>query len=176
MRMLAAIGFVLLVAQSPFASAQQPKPGPEVQKLGYYIGSWKGEGEAKAGPFGPAGKLSSESTCEWFEGGFHLVCRGSETGPTGTRTFLNIRTYDAKAKAYTEYGISNLGDAEYSTGGTIVGNERSFTAESDADGKHIQVQYVEVQLSPTVFTYRAEAATDGGAWTVIAEGKVTKVD
>src|SRR5215510_10135576 len=106
MRMLAAIGFVLLVAQSPFASAQQPKPGPEVQKLGYYIGSWKGEGEAKAGPFGPAGKLSSSTTCEWFAGGFHLVCRGEEHGPTGTRKFLNIRAYDEQTQAYTEYGIS----------------------------------------------------------------------
>src|SRR5262245_41522933 len=37
------------------ATAQHAKPGPEVQRLAYYLGTWKGEGEAKSGPFGPAG-------------------------------------------------------------------------------------------------------------------------
>jgi hypothetical protein len=27
---------------------------------------------------------------------------------------------------------------------------------------------------PTLFTYRAEASVEGGPWTAIAEGKVTK--
>src|SRR5215831_731178 len=79
---------------SQAATGQQPKPGREVQKLAYYLGTWRGEGETKAGPFGPAGKLSSTTTCEWFAGGFHLVCRGEESGPTGKRTFLKIRAYD----------------------------------------------------------------------------------
>jgi hypothetical protein len=62
-----------------------PKPAPEIQKLGCYVGSGEGHGETKAGPFGPAGKLSSEQTCEWFKGDFQVVCRGEEHGPTGTR-------------------------------------------------------------------------------------------
>ena len=56
----------------------------------YDLGSWRGEGETKGGPFGPAGKLSSTSTCEWFAGGFRLVCRGEETGPTGKRAGASI--------------------------------------------------------------------------------------
>jgi uncharacterized protein DUF1579 len=162
-------------AQAPTAIAEQPKPGPEIQKLAYYLGTWKGEGETKGGPFGPAGKLSSTTTCEWFAGGFHLVCRGEEKGPTGTRTFLNIRAYDEKAKAYTEYGISSLGDTEYQTGGSIVGNEKIFTFDTDGGGKPTKLRYTEVQVSPTLFTYQAEASIDSGPWTVIAEGKVTKV-
>jgi hypothetical protein len=159
--------------QSP--TAQQPKPGPEVQKLAYYLGTWKGEGAAKGGPFGPAGKLSSTTTCEWFAGGFQLVCRGEEKGPTGTRKFLNIRAYDEKAKAYTEYGISNLGDSEYQTGGSIVGNKKTFAFDTDGGGKPMKLRYTEVQVSPTLFTYKAEASIDSKPWTVIAEGKVTKV-
>jgi hypothetical protein len=46
------------VALAEAPTAQQPKPGPEVEKLAYYLGTWKGEGESKSGPFGPAGKLS----------------------------------------------------------------------------------------------------------------------
>jgi hypothetical protein len=30
-------------------------------------------------------------------------------------------------------------------------------------------------VSPTLFTYQAEASVDGGPWTAIAEGKVRKV-
>ena len=181
MKALTLVGFVLLAAQTRAAYGEgptpaQPKPGPEIGKLAYYVGSWRGEGEAKAGPFGPGGKLSSSTTCEWFDGGFHLVCRGEEHGPTGTRTFLNIRAYDEKTQAYTEYGISNLGETEYNTGGTIVGNKKTFAFDMDIDGKPTKLRYVEVQLSPTLYTYEAAASTDGGPWTVIAAGKVTRVD
>ena len=102
-----------------------PSSGPEVQRLGYYLGTWRGEGETKGGPFGPAGKLSSTTTCEWFAGGFQLVCRGEERGSTGKRTFLNVRAYDETAEAYTEYGISSFGESEYDTGGSIVGNKKT---------------------------------------------------
>jgi hypothetical protein len=170
---------MLILAQLtlvPAARAQEPKPGPEVQKLGYYLGTWRGEGEAKGGPFGPAGKLSSTTSCEWFAGGFQLVCRGEETGPTGKRTFLNLRAYDEKAKAYTEYGISSMGETEYNTGGSIIGNKRTFAWSVDMGGKPLKLRYTEVQESPTLFTYQAEASVDGGPWAVIAEGKVTKVE
>jgi hypothetical protein len=163
-------------AQAPTASPIPTTP-PEVQRLAYYLGTWRGEGETKSGPFGPAGKLSSTMTCDWFAGGFHLVCRGEERGPTGKRMFLNILTYDGKAKAYTEYGISSLGESEYSTGGSIVGNKRTFVKglESDVGWKPTKLRYTEVQVSPTFYTYQAEASKDGKPWTVIAEGKVTKV-
>src|SRR4051794_24443421 len=80
-----------------------PKPGREVRELGYYVGSWEGHGETKGGSLGPAGKLSSKMTCGYFAGGYQVVCKGEETGPSGTRAFLNILAYDETAKAYTEY-------------------------------------------------------------------------
>jgi hypothetical protein len=168
----------LALSISSFAQGPTASPiattSPEIQKLAYYLGTWKGEGEAKSGPFGPAGKLSSTTICDWFSGGFHLVCRGEESGPTGKRTFLNIKAYDEKAKAYTEYGISSLGDSEYQTGGSIVGNKRTFIFDIEAEGKPAKLRYTEVQVSPTLFTYQAEASINGRPWATIAEGKVTK--
>lgn len=158
------------------ARAQPPAPGPEIQKLGYYVGTWKGEGEAKGGPFGPAGKLSSTTTCEWFAGGFQVVCRGEESGPTGKQTFLGIRAYDAAAKAYTEYGITSSGETVYTTGGTLVDNRRTFVVNTESEGKPLTLRYTEVQLSPTLFTFQTEVAIDNGAWTTMAEGRVTKVE
>src|SRR4029453_11553103 len=156
MKLLTMGSFLLIVAHAASghaATAQQPKPGPEVQKLGYYLGTWRGEGETKGGPFGPAGKLSSTTNCEWFAGGFQLVCRGEERGPTGTRTFLNIRAYDEAAKAYTEYGISSFGESEYDTGGSIVGNKRTFVLNSEIQGKPAKLRYTEGRVAPRFISH-----------------------
>ena len=162
--------------QGPTASPIATTP-PEVQRLAYYLGTWRGEGETKGSPIGPAGKLSSTMTCDWFAGDFHLVCRGEERGPMGTRKFLNIRAYDEKTKAYTDYGISSLGESEYSAGGSMVGNKLTFVKDLDSDvkGKSTKLRYTEVQMSPTFYTYQAEVSKDGAPWTGIAEGKYTKV-
>ena len=89
---------------------------------------------------------------------------------------MNTLAYDEKAKAYIEFGISSLGESEYSTGGSIVGNKLTFEKdlESGPEGKPIKLRYTEVQMSPTFYTYQAEASKDGGRWIVIAEGKYTK--
>jgi len=95
----------------------------------------------------------------------------------GTRKFLNIRAYDEKTKAYTDYGISSLGESEYSAGGSMVGNKLTFVKDLDSDvkGKSTKLRYTEVQMSPTFYTYQAEVSKDGAPWTGIAEGKYTKV-
>lgn len=157
------------------ADPTPPKPAPEVQNLGYYVGTWKGAGEAKAGPFGPAGNLSSNMTCEWFTGGFQVVCRGEEMGPTGKRAFLNILSYDQEKKTYTEYSISNLGESEYDRDGSFVDGKLIFLLDQDADGKPAKIRYTEAHVSPDYYTYKAEAAINGAPWMTMAEGKITRV-
>jgi hypothetical protein len=171
---------VLLLSAPSLALAQPqadqaPKPGPEVQKLGYYVGTWEGHGETKAGPFGEAGKLSSKMTCNWFAGGQQVVCQGEETGPSGKRGFLNIKTYDEKAKAYSEYSISSFGESEYSQGGSLVGDKLTYLLEQDAGGKPAKFRYTEEHLSADLMTYQADVSVDGQPWTALAEGKITKV-
>ncbi len=174
------LSIIFLVAVSSHAfgqgqSEQAPKPGPEVQKLAYYVGTWKGEGEAKASPFGSAGKLSSNQTCEWFAGEFQVVCRGEETGPSGKRTFLNIIAYDAEIKGYTEYSISSFGESEYNKGGSMDGNKLIFLWDGDAGGKPGKFRYTEEHVSPTLYTYKAEVSVGNEPWTLIGEGKIMKV-
>lgn len=175
---ISAVAFLLLAPCIAFGQSQTeqtPKPGAEIQKLGYYVGAWKGEGETKEGPFGSAGKLSSSMTCEWFTGGFQVVCRGEEKGPTGKRAFLNILSYDQEKKAYTEYSISSFGESEYDSGGSFNGDKLTFLMDVDAGGKPAKLRYSEVHQSPDVYTYEAEGSLSGGPWTTIGEGKITKV-
>ncbi len=175
MRSQLAAAVMLISAPSLALAETAPKPGPESQKLGYYVGSWVGHGNTKAGPFGPAGKLSSEQTCERFPGGFQVVCRGEEHGPTGTRNFLNLLNYDQQAGSYTQYSISSRGESEYDRGGSLVGNTLSWLMEQDAGGKPAKLRYTEVHVSPVLYTYQAEVSLNGGPWTVLATGEIKKV-
>ncbi len=46
-----------LWAQAP---PQMPKPGPEHQRLHYFVGDWETITEAKPSPFGPGGKITAK--------------------------------------------------------------------------------------------------------------------
>jgi len=171
---LSAVVLALLAPCLAYGQVQPDTPPKPVQKLGYYVGTWEGHGETKGGPFGPAGKLSSRMTCNWFAGKFQIVCRGEETGPTGKREFLNIKSYDQKTKTYTEYSVSSLGESEYSRGGTLAGDKLTYVLHADAGEKAPKIRYTEVHVSPILQTYKAEAALVGSPWKVIAEGRIVK--
>ena len=177
--MRTSFGAIVLLLLAPCVASGQtapmPKPAPEIQKLGYYVGTWQGHGDTKAGPFGQAGKLSSEQTCEWFRGAFQVVCRGEEHGPTGTRAFLNLLSYDQTERSYSQYSISSRGENEYDQGGSLVGNTLTWVLEQDAGGKPAKLRYTEVHVSAVLYTYRAEISLAGGPWTTLATGEIKKV-
>jgi Protein of unknown function (DUF1579) len=156
-------------------AAQPPKPGPEAQKLAYYVGMWQTEGEITAGPLRDAFKFSETGTCEWFAGGFHLVCRHEGTRPAGKVTDLSIVAYDATAKGYTYFTISSLGDTARVTG-SLKGNTWTFLWDGKVAGKPARFRYTEVQMSPTSYTFKTERSVAGGPWRVLEEGKATKVE
>ncbi len=61
-------------AKAAPAKMEMPKPGPEVKKLGYFVGTWSTTGDMKENPFGmPPGKFTMTSKCEWFPGGYQVV-------------------------------------------------------------------------------------------------------
>lgn len=179
--MKAPLGIALFLLPVPSVAlgqpqaGQMPTPGAEVRELGYYVGTWEGHGEAGGGPLGGAGALSSRMTCDWFAGGFQVVCQGEETGPTGTRRFLNLLAYDETARAYTEYSISSLGESEYTQGGSLVGNRLTYLLDRDAGGRPARIRYTEVRVSPSLMTYQAELSVDGQPWTSLAHGEIVKV-
>jgi hypothetical protein len=175
MKRLLAIVIVLAFAMLCMAqTAQPPKPGPEVQKLAYYVGTWKVESEVNAGYSFPAGKYSGTQACEWFAGGFHVVCRDEGTTPAGKVSELSIYAYDADAKAYVTYGISSLGQANGSKG-SLAGSTWTWLSDGKVAGKPAKFRYSDVEVSPTVHTSKAEQSVAGGPWTVVAENKATKV-
>ncbi|HEY7501839.1 MAG TPA: DUF1579 family protein [Vicinamibacterales bacterium] len=151
-----------------------PKPGPEHKPLQYFVGKWKTDAELKPGPLGPGGKMTSVDTCEWFAGGFHVVCRGDGSGALGKMSSLGIMAYSAQEKNYTFYGIDSMGNADLSKG-SKNGNTWTFTATSTFGGQTFQSRFTIVETSPKEYTFRWEQSADGKKWAVLMEGKSTKV-
>jgi hypothetical protein len=167
-----------LVAAAAAMQAQEkkmeaPKPGPEVQKLGYFVGTWKSEGDIKQNPFMPAGKFSSSDTCEWFAGGFHVVCRSTGTGPTGPVQSLGILAYNPEEKVHTYSGIDNSGMSTAAKG-HVTGNTWTFKSEDKMGGKTYHGRYSMVTSAADSYTFKYETSEDGKKWMVMMDGKTTK--
>ncbi len=162
----------LAAAQAP----QAPKPGPEHKRLGYFVGTWKAEGEMKPGPMGPGGKFTSSDTCEWFDGQFSVVCRAEGTGPMGRSKSMGILGYNTEEKVYTYYGADNSGMTMASVSkGTARGDTWTYTDESTMGGQKVKSRVTIKELSPTAYTFRMDFQGPDGKWVPFMESKTSKV-
>ncbi len=168
-----AAGLVVLFVRAAAQAPAPPKPGPEVQKLQYFVGQWKFDGDNKESPFGPAGKFSGTETCEWFAGGFQVICRGETTAPTGKATTLSIVAYDQETKEYTYYGIDSTGFSALARG-TVKGDTWTYTWSGTVGGKPAKI-VATMQTSPSFYTGTTEAAFGGGPLAAFSTVKETRV-
>lgn len=172
-RWIATIAIALFVPALAAAQVpEMPKPGPEQQVLEYFVGTWSTESESQASPLGPGGKSTGTTTCEWFEGRFYVVCKGTGTGPMGKVSNLGIFGYSAEQKVYTYRAINSLGIAPEGTG-TKQGTTWTWTFSPTIKGQKIQGRFTLVETSPTSYTFKEELE-QSGKWTTTAEGKSTK--
>jgi hypothetical protein len=161
--------------KAPAKKMEKPKPPPEVSKLGYFVGAWKSEGEIKENSFMPAGKMTSSDKCEWFTGGFAVVCHSTGTGPMGSVHGLGILGYSADEKKYTYHGIDSAGFAESSMG-TVEGSNWTYTSDEKMGGKTVHGRYSMTEVSPTEYTFKYETSEDGQKWALVMDGKTTKAE
>ena len=102
MTVLLAVCTMFLATSLQAQAPQGPtKPGPEVKKLDYNIGTWNVEGEAK--PFGPmpGGKFTATEKCEWYSGGFFVVCHSEGAGPMGPAKGVSFMGYMIRTRRFT---------------------------------------------------------------------------
>ena len=168
-----AVAVVVAAASGVRTQAPDPKPGPEHKRIGYFAGQWSYQGEAKESPLGPGGKITGTETCEWFPGGFQLVCRTKGTGPKGPGTGQGIMSYDPARKAYTYYAISSHGDNIF-VRGQLDGKVWTWTDETTVEGKPMKIRATVTEETPTSYSFKLEASMGGGPMTVIEQGKSTK--
>jgi hypothetical protein len=161
-----------------FASAQQPKapqPTPEHQRLQYFVGNWKTEGEMKPGEMGPGGKFTSAGKCEWFEGRFAVVCHTDGKGPMGPTKGIDILGYSSEEKVYTYNGVDNSGMTMTTVPrGTVKGDTWTYTDESMMGGKKVKTRVTIKELPPAAYTFKMATQGPDGKWVTVMESKSTK--
>ncbi len=168
---LSLLGAGTILAQEP---AGPPQPSPEHKKLAVFVGTWKDDAEMKPGPFGPGGKFSTTRTCEWFAGGFSVVCHDETTSSMGDVKGLSVFSYDREEKVYTYYATNSWGENE-SAKGTVEGDTWTWNGESKMGGKRIKSRDTIKLPSPDSATMTSEISIDGGPWTPVMELKGSRL-
>jgi uncharacterized protein DUF1579 len=178
MRTVASIAVAVALASAAVIAQGQkpakPTPGPEQKRIAYFAGQWNFTGEAKDSPLGPGGKFTGSETCEWFAGGFQLVCRTKVTGPKGPGTGMSVVGYDPARKAYTYYALSSFGDNIF-VRGQVQDKVWTWSDEATIEGKKMRIVATVTEESPTTSTFKLEVSVEGGPLAVIETGKSTKV-
>lgn len=159
-----------VMAQQPRESAQ---PSVANKKLGVFVGTWKDEAEVKASPFGPGGRMSLTETCEWFIGGFSVVCHTETLARTGVLKTLTVLTYDREEEIYRFYEFNSAGWSNAAKG-TVDGDTWTFRGELKLGGKLIKSRSTIRLPSPDSATMNSEISVDGGPWILVMELQGTR--
>jgi hypothetical protein len=170
---------VVLVAFWSIVLAQQPagppQPGPEEKRLDYYVGKWHSEADMKPSAFGPGGKVTGHQSCEWFAGGFHVVCHGDfSVGAMGQEKVLIIFSYNREEKGYVQYRIDNSGQTG-TVKGTVQGDTWTWRGESKMKGKVVHWRGTYKEVPPDTATMQFEMQGDDGQWNAVMEEKFSRV-
>jgi len=177
--LLAGISFLLLSPASILsaqAEPQMPKPGPEHQRLYYFVGNWQIEWETKPGPLGPGRKVTVTDHNEML-GDFFVVFHRKGRGPKGSGKEIGFLGYDPEQKVYTYEVFSDDGDVGRATA-TISGDTWILLAPAidscRQGGDKEKERFTLKEVSPTSYTFIGDVSIDGGPWTRVDEGKATK--
>ena len=107
-----------------------PKPGPEVQRLGYFVGTWKYAGKVLTDP---KGTYEGTQTWEWFPGGFSVVGKAEGTGVSGgPQNELMIMGYSNTDKFYPS--VHSLTEWRRPDSPEVVGERQCVDVRSGIDG------------------------------------------
>jgi len=157
--------------------AQMPaaKLTPELKKVGdFWVGHWTYEGEYKAGPLGPGGKITGELTGEMILGGFFIQFRWTERGAAGETHGLEIDRYDPVKQ---NYATSEYHDDGSTASGayTFNGNTCAYKGSFVVGGKQYIAKNTMVFAADLMsYTSKGEISADGKAWALWWEEKYTR--
>jgi len=165
---------ILLFTTAAFAQMGPLKPGPELKKLDYFLGTWTSEGDMKPGPMGPGGKFTGSGRGGWMDGGFFLIIQSEYKGAgVGNATGTAYMGYNPDEKVYTYDEFNSMGEADHSKG-TVEGDTWTWNSDVKAGPQTLKGRYTMKILSPTSYSFKFEVSSDGTKWDTVMDGKATK--
>jgi hypothetical protein len=154
---------LVLPAQS---TAPTPRPTPEVERLGVFIGEWKLQEDGADSP--------NRTICQWSPNHQCLLCDQIHPGPGGTSVKeLNVFTYDRTTRGYVMQGMRPTRTVPF----TIDGQTWTYPSQRVEDGKTIHTRVLNTWPTPSQMHYTVQSSTDAGAhWTTNAEGTMLRTN
>jgi len=171
--MLGSILLFVAAALPPAFAQGAPQPTAEHKRLEYFVGKWRGEGDMKASAFGPAGKSVITSTCEWFAGHFHVVCRSESSSPEGTSREVVVLGYDPAKKVYTRYNYGSDGSGSFALG-SLDGKTWRWRGALQKEGEGTQFNFAWTETSPDSYVFKVDVREGANTPVTFMEGKVTR--
>ncbi len=157
------------------AQTPAPQPGPELQKLHVFVGHWTGQGERKAGPWGPGSQYTFEETDEMILDGLFLQTRATLKDANGEHHLLLFEGYDPDNKNYPTIVLSSSGKMSSGTT-TCDGNTWTFTRKSSIGGKNYALRLTMAFASDLMsVVQKDEVSYDGATWEPVGGTKFTRV-
>jgi hypothetical protein len=157
-------------------SSVPPKPGPEVKKLGVFVGKWKVVGDVKpGGGMGPGGKVTGAASCEWIFGGFGVLCDETATTPgMGELRDVVIYGYDADAKQYVLTQVTNPGYV-WKCLGSVDGDTWTWSGEQTGKSKTYFLRFTTKWTSKDSYDFKNEIGPNADSMAVMMDGKETRL-
>ena len=173
-RLAMTLATIIVGTAAAAAQMEMPKPGPEHKKMDVFAGSWTLDGDMKPGPMGPGGKMTETEKCGWMEGGFFLACHADYKSSMGNGSGLSVMGYSNDDKAYTYREFNSDGEFVDSRG-QLEGDTWIWTSESKMGSMNMKGRFTMKMTSSTSYNFSFEMSQDGTKWTLMMDGKATKV-
>ncbi len=163
------------VARTPVTAKMpaMPAPGPEVEKLAYFVGGWFSTGHIKPSPLGDGGDTRGRESCGWLPGKFFVGCMMLSESPMGRVQTEGIMGWDPDKRVYSWTSFDSMGRHETAIG-TFDGGAWTWSGETTMGEKMVKTRYVMSDTTPEGYAVRFETSSDGKQWNSLMEAKVVK--
>lgn len=161
----------------PSMEMMMPKPGPELAKLDYFLGTWTGEETMNSPGMPPGSKNKSKTVTKRGIGGMFLVGDYTSSMGEGKNAMKfaghSLWTYDPQKKGYRHWWFDSFGDGQETPGNWV--DDKTYVGETSYEmmGQQVKQRQTYAILSPTQFTMKIEM-DNGQGWMTFLEGTYTK--
>lgn len=149
-----------------------PRPAPELEQLGFFVGRWRCEGKMFANPMGPEQPLAATFEVKEDLDGFWLHARYEEE-PSKQRPMVmravEFWGYDAHAKQFVNHRVDSMGGAPKFVADGWKGDDFEWLGDFPLMGNLVPFKGTFRRRGTNEFLMIPTMGTPDGRWVPVAE-------
>jgi hypothetical protein len=149
------------------------KPGPEMEKIKFQMGTWKTQEKHEQGPGFAGGEGKGTMTVRPGPGGLSLITEYTSKGAIGAFSGHGLTLWDAEAKVYKNYWVDNFTAGSMEMTGGWEGKDFVLKGQMKYMGKAFTMKEVLTDITPNSFTLKMYMS-EGGPEMLMLSIKATR--